>query len=259
MAGWQEYQVTDGRCCGRSTPPPSRPPPPGCVGMPGVTAWYGLTRIGKPRPGDGAGLGGRRRGRQRGRPAGPDLGAGPWELPAARRSASTSSASWASTPASTTSGSFPETCGGDGEGRRRPVRERGGRCSTRRSPHEPFGGWRCAGSSPATTVRTSRFATCAPSSSTPAGPGFIVSDHRSCGLRRCRSWPPRGGRRIRWRETVAEDWRARRGPSSDAPRRELGKQLVRLVRRRLPPARAVARHRQAERSGQEGQADAGRK
>ena len=53
MAGWQEYQVTDGsmlRKIDTAAIPASAHL--GCVGMPGVTAWYGLTRIGKPRPGE---------------------------------------------------------------------------------------------------------------------------------------------------------------------------------------------------------------
>jgi NADPH-dependent curcumin reductase CurA len=53
MAGWQEYQVTDGgglRKIDVSVIPPSAYL--GCVGMPGVSAWYGLTQIGKPKPGE---------------------------------------------------------------------------------------------------------------------------------------------------------------------------------------------------------------
>ncbi len=52
-AGWQEYQVTDGaglRKVDTSVIPASAYL--GCVGMPGVTAWYGLTQIGKPKPGE---------------------------------------------------------------------------------------------------------------------------------------------------------------------------------------------------------------
>ncbi|HZR10793.1 MAG TPA: NADP-dependent oxidoreductase [Myxococcales bacterium] len=53
MAGWQEYQVTGG--AGLRKLDVGRIPPSaylGCVGMPGVTAWYGLTRIGKPKEGE---------------------------------------------------------------------------------------------------------------------------------------------------------------------------------------------------------------
>jgi len=53
MAGWQQYQVTDGaglRKIDVSVIPPSAYL--GCVGMPGVTAWYGLTQIGKPKEGE---------------------------------------------------------------------------------------------------------------------------------------------------------------------------------------------------------------
>ncbi len=52
-AGWQEHSVTDGS--GLRKVDPSVVPAStylGCVGMPGVTAWYGLTRIGQPKPGE---------------------------------------------------------------------------------------------------------------------------------------------------------------------------------------------------------------
>ena len=52
-AGWQQYEVSDGaglRKVDTSVVPASAYL--GCVGMPGVTAWYGLTRIGQPRPGE---------------------------------------------------------------------------------------------------------------------------------------------------------------------------------------------------------------
>lgn len=52
-AGWQEYQVTDGATLRRidtSVIPASAYL--GCVGMPGVTAWYGLGRLGEPRAGE---------------------------------------------------------------------------------------------------------------------------------------------------------------------------------------------------------------
>jgi NADPH-dependent curcumin reductase CurA len=52
-AGWQEYQVTKGKGLRRID---RGPIPPsaflGCVGMPGVTAWWGLTRIGRPKAGE---------------------------------------------------------------------------------------------------------------------------------------------------------------------------------------------------------------
>ncbi|GAC1339232.1 MAG: NADP-dependent oxidoreductase [Myxococcales bacterium] len=53
MAGWQEYQATDGsmlRALDTSAIPASAYL--GCMGMPGVTAWYGLTRIGAAKPGE---------------------------------------------------------------------------------------------------------------------------------------------------------------------------------------------------------------
>src|SRR5205814_356906 len=53
MAGWQQYQVTDG--AGLRKIDVSRIQPSaylGCLGMPGVTAWYGLTPTGKPKSGE---------------------------------------------------------------------------------------------------------------------------------------------------------------------------------------------------------------
>jgi NADPH-dependent curcumin reductase CurA len=53
MAGWQQYQVTGPsglRKIDVSAISPSAYL--GCVGMPGVTAWYGLTQIGKPKQGE---------------------------------------------------------------------------------------------------------------------------------------------------------------------------------------------------------------
>src|SRR5919198_129939 len=52
-AGWQEYQITDGATLRKLDT--SRVPASaylGCVGMPGITAWYGLTRLGQPKPGE---------------------------------------------------------------------------------------------------------------------------------------------------------------------------------------------------------------
>src|SRR5215471_10945469 len=53
MAGWQQFDVSGGeglRKVDVSVLPPSAYL--GAVGMPGVTAWYGLTQIGKPKPGE---------------------------------------------------------------------------------------------------------------------------------------------------------------------------------------------------------------
>jgi len=53
MAGWQQYQVTDGaglrKIDVRLIPASTYL---GCVGMPGVTAWYGLMQIGNPKEGE---------------------------------------------------------------------------------------------------------------------------------------------------------------------------------------------------------------
>jgi NADPH-dependent curcumin reductase len=53
MAGWQQYQVTDGSML-RKIDPSIIPVSAylGAVGMPGVTAWYGLTQIGRPKGGE---------------------------------------------------------------------------------------------------------------------------------------------------------------------------------------------------------------
>src|SRR4051812_46231532 len=53
MAGWQQYQVAEARAVRKIDV--SKVPTSawlGCVGMPGVTAWYGLLQIGKPKPGE---------------------------------------------------------------------------------------------------------------------------------------------------------------------------------------------------------------
>lgn len=53
MGGWQEYFVSDG--AGLAKVDPRTVPESaylGVAGMPGVTAWYGLTRLGKPRAGE---------------------------------------------------------------------------------------------------------------------------------------------------------------------------------------------------------------
>ena len=53
MAGWQQYQVTDGAGLRRIDVSAIAPSAYlGCVGMPGVTGWYGLTQIGKPKEGE---------------------------------------------------------------------------------------------------------------------------------------------------------------------------------------------------------------
>ncbi|MBI5067259.1 MAG: NADP-dependent oxidoreductase [Deltaproteobacteria bacterium] len=52
MGGWQQLSISDGRGL---MPAPRNVPPSVCLGaagMPGVTAWYGLTQIGKPRSGE---------------------------------------------------------------------------------------------------------------------------------------------------------------------------------------------------------------
>ena len=53
MGGWQQYHVADGSGLMKVD---TRHIPAsvylGTVGMPGVTAWYGLTQIGKPKPGE---------------------------------------------------------------------------------------------------------------------------------------------------------------------------------------------------------------
>ncbi|HZY04054.1 MAG TPA: NADP-dependent oxidoreductase [Anaeromyxobacteraceae bacterium] len=53
MGGWQEYFVTDGagltKVDARAVPESAYL---GVAGMPGVTAWYGLTRIGQPKAGE---------------------------------------------------------------------------------------------------------------------------------------------------------------------------------------------------------------
>ena len=50
--GWQEFHLSDGK--GLVKVPPGLPESVylGAVGMPGITAWYGLLQIGKPRPGE---------------------------------------------------------------------------------------------------------------------------------------------------------------------------------------------------------------
>jgi NADPH-dependent curcumin reductase len=52
MGGWQEWFVSDGK--GLTKVPRGLPESVylGAVGMPGITAWYGLLQIGKPKPGE---------------------------------------------------------------------------------------------------------------------------------------------------------------------------------------------------------------
>jgi NADPH-dependent curcumin reductase CurA len=55
MGGWQEYSVVDGGARTLRKVDTSRIPLPaylGVVGMPGVTAWYGLLKICEPKPGN---------------------------------------------------------------------------------------------------------------------------------------------------------------------------------------------------------------
>lgn len=52
MSGWQQFAISDGTGLRKVD---ARVPISlylGCVGMPGVTAWYGLNEIGRPRPGE---------------------------------------------------------------------------------------------------------------------------------------------------------------------------------------------------------------
>jgi len=53
MGGWQQFHVADAKALRKidtSLAPPSAHL--GVLGMPGVTAWYGLTQIGKPKTGE---------------------------------------------------------------------------------------------------------------------------------------------------------------------------------------------------------------
>ena len=52
-SGWQEYDVSDGRGITKLDPRMARPSYAlGILGMPGLTAWYGLLEIGQPKPGE---------------------------------------------------------------------------------------------------------------------------------------------------------------------------------------------------------------
>jgi len=53
MGGWQQFHVADAKAL-RKIDPSLAPPSAylGVLGMPGVTAWYGLTQIGKPKAGE---------------------------------------------------------------------------------------------------------------------------------------------------------------------------------------------------------------
>lgn len=51
--GWQDYSVSDGTGVANLGPDPKHPSwALGILGMPGFTAWAGLTQIGKPKPGE---------------------------------------------------------------------------------------------------------------------------------------------------------------------------------------------------------------
>lgn len=52
MGGWQEYHLSDGTGLARAPRGLPESLALGAVGMPGVTAWYGLRRIGRPRAGE---------------------------------------------------------------------------------------------------------------------------------------------------------------------------------------------------------------
>ena len=73
MGGWQQYSVVDAEQPGALRKVDTTHVPLsaylGAVGMPGVTAWYGLARSASRRPADDRRQRGQRRGRQRGRPA----------------------------------------------------------------------------------------------------------------------------------------------------------------------------------------------
>jgi NADPH-dependent curcumin reductase len=68
--GWQEYGVSHGSTL-RKIDPGIAPisTANGVLGMPGMTAWFGLLEIGQPKPGE-TGVGSIRRGRTGGRPVG---------------------------------------------------------------------------------------------------------------------------------------------------------------------------------------------
>lgn len=50
--GWQLYAVSDGRALRKVDPTLPLPAQLGVVGMPGLTAWFGLLEIGQPKPGE---------------------------------------------------------------------------------------------------------------------------------------------------------------------------------------------------------------
>jgi NADPH-dependent curcumin reductase CurA len=52
MGGWQEWFVSDGQVLRKVTRDVPESVYLGAAGMPGVTAWYGLLGIGKPKPGE---------------------------------------------------------------------------------------------------------------------------------------------------------------------------------------------------------------
>ncbi len=53
FGGWQDYTLSDGKGVVNMGPSPDRPSwALGVLGMPGLTAWAGLTQIGQPKPGE---------------------------------------------------------------------------------------------------------------------------------------------------------------------------------------------------------------
>jgi NADPH-dependent curcumin reductase CurA len=114
MGGWQEYSVVDGNAVGALRKVDTTHVPLshylGAVGMPGVTAWYGLVKIIAPKEGDtvvvsaATGVWAARL-----RPWPRRAAAAPWALPVVPRSASTRLKSWALTCALTTRNTA--TCG----------------------------------------------------------------------------------------------------------------------------------------------------
>lgn len=52
MQGWQRYAVSDGKGLMKLSPGIPETAWLSAAGMPGVTAWYGLLRIGEPKPGE---------------------------------------------------------------------------------------------------------------------------------------------------------------------------------------------------------------
>jgi NADPH-dependent curcumin reductase CurA len=109
MGGWQEYSVVDATQPGALRKVDTTHVPLsaylGAVGMPGVTAWYGLVKIIEPKAGEtmvvsaATGAVGSAFAAHWPRRA----AAARWALPVARTNANTRWTNWALTPASTTS------------------------------------------------------------------------------------------------------------------------------------------------------------